>query len=406
MNQFKAVLGFEFGAYVKSKGYKIFTLIMIAIALLGGLIPNLISNINFGGGRERPPVGIHDLNHVLSDENLNAFIGEGAWVRMDISNYENIEEELENETYAHIFMVDGDEYTVILLGSAAMTFSFHTYRELARETHLAAVFTGLGQSPTETSQILNTIPEIDLVLVGRDLTQSFIIGYVLVFVLYFAVMIYCQFVTTSVVREKSTKTMEMLVVSVKSIHMMFGKVFGVALAGLLQLVAILGATAIGLTLFGDGLADIHEILGMLTFADVAPLLGWAFAFFLLGFFSIAFVSAGIGSMVDKMEDVGQANMISTLVMVGSLLIAMTGIATPNSSLMVAASMIPLISPVIMFMRICLVEVPVYQIIISIGGSVITILLLGVLSAKIYRAGVLMYGTKPTIGNIVKSLRKA
>ena len=406
MQQFKAVLGFEFGAYAKSKVYRIFTVVMVLIAFLLSLAPAILSNLNLGQKSDKPPVAIHDLEYVLTDESLNKHIGYGQWVRVDTDKYENIEEILEAKKYSHILFVENFNYTVILLGSKVMTFQTNTYNELIRENHLSMKFLESGHTQAEVDTILSNMPDVDLSIVGRDITQSVIIGYVLVMVLYMATLLYCNFVVTSVVREKSTKTIEMLVVSVKSTHLMFGKVIGVALAGFLQLALILLSTVIGIKLFGHNLTEINPIFEMLNFSDIAPILVYALIFFLLGFFSLAFITAALGSTVDRIEDATSASMFSTLIFVVSLIIAMQSIANPNSSFTVTASLMPLISPIIMFMRICLTEVSIIQILLSIIINIVTIILLGILSAKIYRAGVLMYGNKPSIKNILRSIKNA
>ena len=138
------------------------------------------------------------------------------------------------------------------------------------------------------------------------------------------------------------------------------------------------------------------------------LLVYMLIFFVLGFFIYAFLYGAIGSTASKVEDINTSVMPLTLLFIAGFLIVMFSMQGGNvdSLLMRICSYVPFTSPMAMFTRIAMSTVPFYEIVISIAVLVVSVFGIGVISAKIYRVGVLLYGTKPKIGSILKAVRKA
>ena len=131
-------------------------------------------------------------------------------------------------------------------------------------------------------------------------------------------------------------------------------------------------------------------------------------FFILGFLIYAFMYGAVGSTASKLEDINTSVMPITLLFVIAFLVVMMSMASGNvdNTLMTVCSYIPFTSPMAMFTRICMSTVPLYEILISIAILIGSTVGIGVVAAKIYRVGVLMYGTTPKIGNIIKAVWKA
>lgn len=131
-------------------------------------------------------------------------------------------------------------------------------------------------------------------------------------------------------------------------------------------------------------------------------------FFVLGFLIYAFLYGAIGSMATKVEDINTSTMPLTLLFVIAFVVVMMSMTSGSvdSLPMVVCSYVPFTAPMAMFTRIAMSTVPVYEILISVGILIASSIGIGVLSAKIYRIGVLLYGTPPKFGAIIKAVRKA
>ncbi len=220
------------------------------------------------------------------------------------------------------------------------------------------------------------------------------------------ILLYGQMVAMSVATEKSSRAMELLITSAKPINMMFGKVLAACMAGLVQLVAIFGSALVfynvNKSYWGDnGIID--------SIFNIPPeLFVYMLVFFLLGFLIYAFLYGAISSTVSKLEDINTAVQPVTFLFIIVFMVVMFSMSSGSvdNILMQICSYIPFTSPMAMFTRIAMSTVPWYEIAISIGILVASTFGIGILSAKIYRVGVLMYGTSPKIGNIIKAVWKA
>ena len=249
-------------------------------------------------------------------------------------------------------------------------------------------------------------PDIEVESLGKDQMQNFFYTYIMIFALYMVILLYGQMVAMSVATEKSSRAMELLITSAKPINMMFGKVLAACMAGLVQLVAIFGSALVfynvNKSYWGDnGIID--------SIFNIPPeLFVYMLVFFLLGFLIYAFLYGAISSTVSKLEDINTAVQPVTFLFIIGFMVVMFSMSSGSvdNILMQICSYIPFTSPMAMFTRIAMSTVPWYEIAISIGILVASTFGIGILSAKIYRVGVLMYGTSPKIGNIIKAVWKA
>ena len=220
------------------------------------------------------------------------------------------------------------------------------------------------------------------------------------------ILLYGQMVATNVATEKSSRAMELLITSAKPTSMMFGKVIASCLAGFIQLVAIFGSAFV----FFNINKEYWDKDGIISSIFDIPfeLLIYMLIFFVLGFFIYAFMFGAVGSTASKLEDINTSVMPITMLFIISFMVVMfsLGSNTIDTPLMIVCSYIPFTSPVAMFTRIAMSTVPWHEIAISIGILVASTFGIGVLSAKIYRVGVLLYGTTPKISSILKSICKS
>jgi len=239
----------------------------------------------------------------------------------------------------------------------------------------------------------------------EELSQARGLVYVLLFIIYFSVILYASMIATEVATEKSSRVMEILISSVSPVKQMFAKILGVALLSLTQMIVIL---LIGYASVKSNLESMQggmfEFFG---FSDI-PLstIIYALIFLLLGYFLYATLAAFLGSLVSRIEDVQQTIMPMTLLVVAGFMIAMFGLGTPDTTFITIMSYIPFFTPMLMFMRVGMLTLPVWEPIVGIVILLITIVILAIFGAKVYKGGVLMYGKSNSFKDIKKALQLA
>lgn len=263
-----------------------------------------------------------------------------------------------------------------------------------------------GLSPEEAAEIMTAQIESHTVTLGKDQGQNFLYTYIMIMALYMVILLYGQMVATNVATEKSSRAMEVLVTSAKPSAMMFGKVLASCLAGLLQLVAVFGSALLFYNINKSAWGGNAMIASI--FNIPVGLFGYMLLYFVLGFLIYAFLYGAIGSTASKLEDINTSVMPITFLFIIAFMVVVTSMSSGNTdnTLMKVCSFIPFTSPMAMFTRICMSTVPWYEIALSVAillGSTVGV---GFLSAKIYSVGVLLYGTTPKIGAILKAVRKA
>ncbi len=263
-----------------------------------------------------------------------------------------------------------------------------------------------GIPADEANQILNFQIEHTSVTLGKDQMQNFFYAYIMIFALYMVILIYGQMVATNVASEKSSRAMELLITSVHPISMIFGKVVSSCLAGLIQLVSVFGTAFICYNINKSYLSDVDIVSSI--FNMPVHILLYMLVFFLLGFFLYAFLYGAIGSTASKLEDINTSVMPVTFLFIIAFIVDVFSLSSGSvdSVLMKVCSYIPFTSPIVMFTRIAMSSVSVYEIVISIVILIASVIGVGFISAKIYRAGVLLYGASPKLSSIIKAIRKA
>lgn len=222
----------------------------------------------------------------------------------------------------------------------------------------------------------------------------------LLMLLFFGIMFSGQMIASEITVEKSSRVMEIIITSVSPLTQMFGKIFGIFVVGLTQIVVYVAVVFININLpHNDSAFQQYNI----DLTKVDPLLlVYGLLFYIMGFLLYASLFAAVGSIVSRTEDLGQAVMPITLLSLAGFYITTFSISNPDTMLVKVTSFIPFFSPFVMLLRVGLSNPPVWQVIVSFGILLVSIYIAGWLSAKIYRTGVLLYGKRPSW----KELRKA
>jgi len=224
-------------------------------------------------------------------------------------------------------------------------------------------------------------------------------------------VMYGTWVAMSVVEEKTSRVMEVVLNAASSFQLLAGKVLGVGGAALAQYLAVLGAALVALLLQGQVAALVLGNAGGLNLpTGLTPGILLVFSiYFVLGFLLYAVLFAAAGSLVSRQEDVSQVVTPMTLVSTAGYLIglyASIGIVDANASWVVALSWVPFLSPYMMLGRLSAGEAGPVEIAGTMALMVVTIAAAVWVAARIYSAGVLMYGQRPGLRRMWKAIREA
>jgi ABC-2 type transport system permease protein len=249
----------------------------------------------------------------------------------------------------------------------------------------------------------------------RDTTinaqTSNVIGMACGFLIYFIILIYGSQVMMGVMEEKTNRIAEIIVSSVKPFQMMLGKIIGIGMVALTQF--LLWVTFIfiiyNVTAMGSSGGGANQIVGSVqaVFTSInLPLTLFCFAFYFLGgFFFYASIYGAIGSAIN--EDVREAQSLSfpvTMLVIISIVMMTTAVNDPTGPVATWASIIPFSSPIVMMARIPYGvpgTVPWWQLGTSMGLLILGFMFTTWFAAKIYRTGILMYGKKPSWGELIR-----
>ncbi len=227
------------------------------------------------------------------------------------------------------------------------------------------------------------------------------LSFLLAIILYVTILVYGLQVMQGVIEEKQSRIIEVLLSSVKPFQLMLGKVIGIGSVSLTQVTVWM----ISLALVSGVAAAQALAFGSFKFPEIpVSLLIFFLIYYVLGYFLFATLYAIVGSMVSSQEDGQQAQMPITLLVALPMTLATFIMTKPDSTFSTVLSLIPFFAPILMFMRITVQQPPMWQIVLSIVLMLLTIWGAVWVAAKIYRVGVLMYGKRPSLPELIKWLK--
>jgi ABC-2 type transport system permease protein len=244
--------------------------------------------------------------------------------------------------------------------------------------------------------------KVDTTQAGKnaDTVSSFVAVYVLFFLMYMVILLYGMNVARSIIEEKTSRVFEVLLSTIRPEEMMAGKVIGVGAVGLTQ-VAVWLATAVILTstslITSVASGNIHVSL-------TASQIIFFVVYFLLGYLLYSSIAAALGAMVNSEQELQQLNMILVMPLAACMFALSVVIPNPDGFVARVISMIPFCSPLIMYLRISLGHPSAKEIALSIVLMIATIYAILWVASRIYRVGILMYGKKPNLPEILRWLK--
>jgi len=243
---------------------------------------------------------------------------------------------------------------------------------------------------------------VDTTQAGKnaDTTSSFVAIYVLFFLMYMVILLYGMNVARSIIEEKTSRVFEVLLATIKPEEMMAGKVIGVGSVGLTQ-VAVWLLTAILLT----SSSLIGAVAGGKVHVSLSAMqIIFFVVYFLLGYLLYSSIAAALGAMVNSEQELQQLNMFLVMPLAGCMFALAPVITNPNGPVARIISFIPFCTPLIMYLRISLATPPAWEIGLSIALMIVTIYVILWVASRIYRVGILMYGKRPNLPEIMRWLK--
>ncbi len=231
---------------------------------------------------------------------------------------------------------------------------------------------------------------------------SFFGAYIMIFLLYFTVIYYGMNVARSVIEEKTSRIFEVLLSAMTPESLMAGKLMGVGAAGLTQ-IGIWIAIAV---LFGSSTLAVRGGfaggIGALGITSVQVV--FFVVYFLLGFLFYSALSAAFGASVSTEQEIQQFSFIISLPLLLCLISMTYVLSNPNSPAVVACSLFPPFTPMLMYLRIAAQQPPAWQLGLSVVLMIAAIVIVLWIASRIYRVGILMYGKRATIPEMLRWLR--
>jgi len=349
-----------------------------------------------GGGRNNLVVEVERIeprdDPAAQREELKRAVVEGRYTGVlvlpeDITSAETFDYLSENVTAVHLLsrLESVVRAAVVERRLTAAGLPAERIDELTREPGLVPVRLGAsGEESRETEM------------------QSFILSYLLMFLIFFTMMIYGMYVMRGVLEEKSSRIVEVIVANISPQELMFGKIFGVGAVGLTQY-AIWVVVAMNLAVPGliPAMAGDEQTRAMLSPA----LLGYFVLFFLLGYVLYSTVYAALGALFNSEEEAQQMQSIAGWMMAVPFLLMFPVMTNPDSTFAVVVSLVPFFSPMLFFLRISVLQPPLWQTLLCIVLMLATIVLVARFAAAVYRIGILMYGKRPTLREVWRLARE-
>ncbi len=282
---------------------------------------------------------------------------------------------------------------------------------------------------------LDTPPEVRHILLERVQTENLtitaegeeaadsdfymVLGFIMGFIIYGAMFGYGAVIMRSVMEEKTSRIVEVIASSVRPFELLMGKVIGVAMLGLTQFIlwALAGAVLIAvagpvIALFlGAGpetaeAADAAADVAAFSIPAIGPMIWISFVlFFLLGFLIYSSLFAAVGSAVDQESDSQQLQLPIIMLIIIPLMFLFPVSDDPASTLSVTLSMIPFFAPILMPVRMAVLQIPIWQFGATVLLMILTFVVLMWMSARIYRTGILMYGKKASFRELWRWMRE-
>lgn len=434
MNHIYLIIQREFLERVSKKSFIIITILMPLLMLLLSVLPALI--MEFASGDERDIVVVDETGVIAQDfhdtEELtftrSAQALDSALAMKDVAGILYIPSEAVSNTSGISYYSNGpasmsvegeiqSQLNDIIESRRIEKSNIENLRQVMDDIHTDVELLTFRNDTDELSQESSAL--------------SFALGMGLSLILYMFLLMYGQMVMSSIIEEKNNRVLELVVTSVKPVHLMLGKIFGIASVAVVQiliwmvLLCCISAFVLPATLPSGVMTEVSAVQAgtfdaatsqydadmvnvIATLGSVSYIFNILFVmllFLLAGFLFYSAIFAAIGSAVENVQDASQLSIIAMLPIILGLVLSMSAAQDPQSGLAVACSYIPLTSPMVMMARLPF-GIAAWEVALSLVILVASFIFVAWLAGKIYRVGIFMYGKKPTLKDLWRWARQA
>ncbi|WP_246938860.1 ABC transporter permease [Bacillus pinisoli] len=411
MNKFWIILFHTYLNKLKSKSFIITTAITVLLIIGVSHLQNIIKFFDREGSSTQIAVidETNELYHPLLDH--LEFVEDDLALTLYENSMEDLEEEVKSGEFDGALILSynasGLPEAVYKANSITNTDTTFPLQNAIQQLKVTIATSQIGLTDTEIGQLYEPVT-FDMIALEEnakteeELNSARGLVYIILFMIYIAVIMYANMIAMEVATEKSSRVMEILISSVSPIYQMFGKILGIALLSMTQFTILI---LVGYQSIKSNLSNMEN--GMFQYLGFEHLpvstIVYAIIFFLLGYFLFATLAAVLGSLVSRIEDVQQMITPMTLLIVLAFMIAMFGLSNPDNSFITVTSFIPFFAPMIMFLRVGMLSIPGWEIALGIGILVGTIILLALFGARVYKGGVLLYGKSSSFKDIKQAI---
>ena len=439
MNKLKLIIQHEYMTIVGKKSFIIMTLLIPFLIILVGCIPVLLAYINNSADTSVTRIAVIDESNQFgaafkNSTNYNFVVMNGDQSFNPHEFYQKAGDSLDAVVVIPADVLNTQRATIYsenAIDNSTIGYLTSCLNDTLASAKIASFNDPELQSKIEQSQVNASIKSIKWDETGKEQEQSAeiasVLGMILAFLTYTFVLSYGAMIMNSVIEEKTNRIVEVIVSSCKPMELMMGKIIGVGLVGLTQFaiwVVLLGIAGSVLGMLGLGAGavaspeamtagmnlpqgnvdtELSGVITALTSINYVSLLGNFVIYFIGGYLLYASLFAGFGSAVDQASDSSQFTMPIILIMVVALYAGIACIENPSGPMAVWCSIIPFTSPIVMMVRLPF-DVPWWQLLLSIVLLYATALLCIWISARIYRTGILLYGKKRSLKEVVKWIK--
>ena len=410
MRDLFTVASFTIKDMLKRKSFIVSNIIIMLIIFVGFNVPRIIEKIE-----EEGTFDVTDTLLIVDADNLyegklellkEMELPQQVDILAEDMSVETIKEKIRAGEYSSSLFVQSDEETGMRMEYIVDSIGVATTPPSEVMTAMQSIYQNMQLEklniPVDYKASLNKNVDVQISQAEENEAHGNIVAMMLLsIVLFYAIYFFAYQVSTSITTEKTSKIIETMVTSTTPRTIVLGKTIGIGIVGIMQTLVLIGVAVICAKTFLEP-EMINSILDM---SSITPTLAvYMLVYFFLGYTLYAFLYALTGSTVSKPEDIQSANSpVAILVVIGFYLSYFT-MMNPGSTLNMFASIFPLSAPFCMPFRIMMGVATAEEIALSIGIAILTILVIAHVSIKVYSNAILNYGTKLSVGNIMKMYR--
>ncbi|NMB37157.1 MAG: ABC transporter permease [Bacteroidales bacterium] len=424
-NKIGIILGREFSVRVKKKSFILTTILTPILMAALFIVPTVLMVV---GGKDTEKVMVQDNSGIVAPYLESSSTAEYI-IAPEGSTLEQLKADFNNlDVYALVGISELDSSNnVQAVAYSAEPLNVDIKSDISRKVNKAVETMKLSlYNITDLDRILEEVRS-DVQITTLTLTEKgekeesteiyMALSYIMSFLIYMFIFMFGNMVMRGVIEEKSGRIVEVIVSSVKSVELMIGKILGVALVAITQFLIWVVLTLIlvmvaGFLLGGDlvGTMESAEVAGMGSILKGISEVRFGYVitcfliYFVLGYLLYAGMFAAVGAAVDNEADTGQLSIPITVPLILGLFLMIPTFQNPTGQLAFWSSIIPFTSPMVMMARIPFGVVPFWELALSIILLLATALLMAVISAKIYKVGILTYGKKASFKDLWKWIK--